>query len=184
MRGSALPGAIMLLAMADSVAGATGPQATPGRPAAKSEGADFKVVVWFRRDRPLDTFKYQVYDLRKGQYTAAVDAWVEHLRTKYTAYDVKIHEVDLASEEGATEMLKVGSVIKRELMAAAALEGVVIGYGVPGFHLPPITPGTGLAVPARSRQPATQGATLDRSSYSNPPGPSFPFPMPYPRPHP
>ena len=88
---------------------------------------DFKVVVWYSRDRPLDTFKYQVYDVRKGEYTPAVDAWIQLMRTKYTSYDVALREVDLADEQGKTEMLKVGSVIKRELIAAAALEGIVVG---------------------------------------------------------
>ncbi|MGZ3415554.1 MAG: hypothetical protein ACXVAT_17180, partial [Isosphaeraceae bacterium] len=96
MRCPSVPGLIALLAIACSTAGAAG-------------HTDFKVVVWYRRDRPLDTFKYQVYDVRKGQYTPAVDAWIQLLRTKYPAYDVTIREVDLAREQGETESLKVGS---------------------------------------------------------------------------
>ncbi len=171
MRCPLVPALVVLLASVCSAAGAAG-------------HTDFKVVLWYRRDRPLDTFKYQVYDLRKGQYTPAVDAWVQLMRTKYTAYHVTMRDVDLEDEQGETESLKVGSVIKRELMAAAALEGVVIGYGVPGFQVPTNAPRTGLAAPARTSQPAPRGATLGSSSYLNPPGPSFPFPMPYPRPHP
>ena len=84
MRLTSVPGLIVLLAIAGSSAVASGPQAAPPvQPAATSEHADFKVVIWYRRDRPLDTFKYQVYDLRKGQYTPAVDAWVQLMRTKY-----------------------------------------------------------------------------------------------------
>ena len=45
-----------------------------------SPRVDFKVVVWYRRDRPLETFKYQIYDLRKGEYTPAVDDWLELMR--------------------------------------------------------------------------------------------------------
>lgn len=185
MRCTSVPGLIVLLAIAGSSAGATGPQASPpGRRAATSGHTDFKVVIWYRRDRPLDTFKYQVYDVRLGQYTPAVDAWVQLLRTKYTTYDVTIREVDLAREQGGTESLKVGSVIKRELLAAAAREGIVIGNAVPGLQAPTIAPRTGLAPPARISQPAPQGRALGGSSYLNPPGPTFPFPMPYPRPHP
>jgi hypothetical protein len=185
MRCPSVPGLIVLLAIACSTAGASGPQANPpGRPAATPGHTDFKVVVWYRRDRPLDTFKYQVYDVRKGQYTPAVDVWIQLLRTKYPAYDVMIREVDPAREQGETESLKVGSVIKRELLAAAALEGIVIGDTVPRLQLRTIAPRTGLAAPARISQPAPQGATLGGSSYLNPPWPSFPFPMPYPRPHP
>jgi hypothetical protein len=176
---------IVFLAIACSTAGAAGPQANaPGATVATPRLTDFKVVLWYRRDRPLDTFKYQIYDLRKGQYTPAFDAWVQLLRTKYTAYHVTVRDVVLEDETGETEMLKVGAVVKRELMAAAALEGVVVGYGVPGFQLPAIAPRTDLAAPSRISQPATPGAAFGRSSYLNPPWPSFPFPMPYPKPHP
>ncbi len=172
MRCPVLPALVVLLASACSAAGAAG---LP----------DFRVVLWYRRDRPLAPFIYPFYDLRKGQYTPAVNAWVHLMRTKYTAYQVVLRDVNLEDEKGETEILKVGAVVKRELMAAAALEGVVIGYGVPGFHLPTITPTNSLSVPARINQPAAPGATVDRSSYLNPPGgTSFPFPMPYPRPHP
>ncbi len=132
---------VVLLAIASSSAIAAGPQAgLLDRPKATSKHADFKVVVWYRLDRPLDTFKYQVYDLRKGQYTAAVDAWIELMRTKYPGYYLAIRDVRLGHEQGDTEMLKVGAVVKRELMAVAALEGVVVGYGVPRYQVPTISP--------------------------------------------
>ena len=181
-----MPGLIVLLAIVCSSAGATGPQTSPaGRPAATPNHTDFKVVVWYRSDGPLETFKYQVYDLRKGQYTPAVDAWVQLMHTKYTAYHVASREVDLAHEKGETEMLKVGSVVKRELMAAAALEGIVIGDAVPGFQGSTITPRTGLpASPGMIGRPTPLGSSFRGSNELNPPGPSFPFPVPYPRPHP
>ena len=62
------------------------------------------------------------------------------LRTKYPAYDITSREVDLAREQGETESLKVGSVIKSELMAAAALGGIVIGDTVPGLQVRTIAP--------------------------------------------
>src|SRR5690242_16769928 len=103
----------------------------PSRPAGSVPPSpariDFKVVTWFRRDEPLATFKYQIYDVRKGEYTPAVDAWLELMRTKHPAYEVTVRNVDLAREKGQTEMLKVGSVIKRELAAVAGLEGVFVG---------------------------------------------------------
>ena len=186
MRCPSVPGLIALLAIECSTADATGPQANPpGRPVATPGHTDFKVVVWYRRDRPLETFKYQVYDVRKGQYTPVVDAWIQLLRTKYPAYDVTIREVDLAREQGETESLKVGSVIKRELMAAAALAGIVIGDTVPGLQVRTIAPRTGLpAAPGMIGRPAPLGASFRGSNELNPPGPSFPVPVPYPRPHP
>src|SRR5262245_42775378 len=45
--------------------------------------ADFVVLVWYRRNDPLGTFQYQVYDVRKREYTEAVDTWVREIRTKY-----------------------------------------------------------------------------------------------------
>jgi hypothetical protein len=148
---------------------------------------DFKVITWFRRDQPLATFKYQVYDTRKGEYTPAVDAWLELMRTKHPGYEVTVRNVDLTCEKGQTEMLKVGSVIKRELAAVAGLEGVFVGDGiVPGLNrLPAYTtrPGTSTAPPGLFR-PGPLGPRLDRSLYANPPSYGFPFPVPYPRPHP
>lgn len=186
MRCTSVPGLIALLAIACSTAGATGPQANPpGRPAATPGHTDFKVVVWYRRDRPLDTFKYQVYDVRKDQYTPTVDAWLQVLRTKYPAYDVTIREVDLAREQGETESLKVGSVIKRELLAAAALEGIVIGDTVPGLQVRSAAPRAGLSTaPGMIGRPAALGSSFRGSNDLNPPGPSFPVPVPFPRPHP
>ena len=148
---------------------------------------DFKVITWFRRDQPLATFKYQIYDVRKGEYTPAVDAWLELMRTKHPAYEVTVRNVDLAREKGQTEMLKVGSVIKRELAAVAGLEGVFVGEGIASglSRLPTFTPGLGssTARPGLFR-PGPPGPRIDRSLYANPPSSGFPFPVPYPRPHP
>jgi hypothetical protein len=107
------------------------------------------------------------------------------MRSKYRTYDVITREVDLSREQGATEPLKVGAVIKRELLAAAALEGVFLGE-------------PGLAVSSRPQGPqpgrrASAGlpsgpTPLRRSAPGamdlGPPAPSFPVPVPYPRPHP
>jgi len=186
MRSALVPGLILLMTSAGAARGIAAPQVnSPGRPAAASGQTDFKVVVWYRRDRPLDTFKYQIYDVRKGQYTPAVDAWLQLLRTRYPAYDVSIREVDLTRAQGATESLKVGSVIKRELLAAAALEGIVIGDGLPGLQVRSVAPRTGLpAARGTIGRPALPGSSLRGSNDLNPPGPSFPVPVPYPRPHP
>ena len=99
-----LPLLCLLGASAAAVAFDDPPATAPVQP-------DVKIAVWYRRDRPLDTFKYQVYDLRKGEYTRAVDDWLTFLRTRYPAYQVHIRDVVLAREKGATEALRVGSVI-------------------------------------------------------------------------
>lgn len=163
----------------------------PSRPAGSVSTSpariDYKVITWFRRDQPLATFKYQIYDVRKGEYSPAVDAWLELMRTKHAGYEVTVRNVDLAREKGQTEMLKVGSVIRRELAAAAGLEGIFVGDGTAtGLNrLPTFMPGLGppTARPERNR-PEPVGPRIDRSLYANPPTHGYPFPVPYPRPHP
>ena len=96
-------------------------------PAGRTAHADFKVLVWYRYNDSIGTFKYEIYDLRKGEYTAKVDDWVKEVQTKHPAYYAVVREVDLTREQGETDLLKVGSVISRELVVAAALAGIVIG---------------------------------------------------------
>jgi hypothetical protein len=148
---------------------------------------DYKVITWFRRDQPLATFKYQFYDVRNGEYTPAVDTWLELMRTKHPAYVVTVRHVDITREKGQTEMLKVGSVIKRELAAVAGLEGVFVGDGTAAgiSRLPAFTPSLGSSTaPKGLFRPGPMGPRIDRSLYANPPSSGFPFPVPYPRPHP
>jgi hypothetical protein len=180
------------LGLLATVAGASDQASAPraesqAPPSATSHGADFVVAIWYRRDQPLDTFKYQVYDLRKGQYSKAVDDWLALMRAKYTTYVVIVRTVNLDDELGQTESLKVGSVIKRELLAAAALQGVFLGKegsaGLPRSFLP--WPGVQPApVPTLRPSPVRAGLPGAGVRNLNPPGPSFPVPMPYPRPHP
>jgi len=70
-------------------------EAAGGSQRGQAATADFKVLVWYRRDDALGTFKYQVYDLRKGEYSAAVDAWIKDIPAKYPAYIVLVRDVDL-----------------------------------------------------------------------------------------
>ena len=164
--------------------GAPGRSAEAGDPPAPAAvQADFRVVVWYRRDRPLDTFRYQAYDLRKGEYSRAVDDWLVLLKTRYPAYEVHIRDVVLAREKGATEALRLGSVIHRELLAAAAMEGIFLGEPLPRLA----SPRPGFTLPAAPRLPGASAFPTIGSSGAvdlNPPRPSFPVPVPYPRPHP
>jgi hypothetical protein len=183
------PAVAVLMLMAAIMSAATGAaEAGPGeagrgpRPAAAPgldlKGVDYVVLIWYRRDDPLGTFQHQTYDVREGQYTPAVDAWLREMRERHPRYVVRVHRVDLDRERGATEQLKVGSVIHRELLLTAAQAGIVVGAPMP------IGPGLSAAQgrAPRTFQPAMPGAN-DRS-YLNPSPPSFPVPMPYPRPHP
>ena len=159
-------------------------EAAQGRrnpPAARSDlaRADYVVVVWFRKDNPIGTFEYEFYNVRAGEYTPAVDEWLGMMREKFTRYEVHVRPVDLSREQGATDKLKVGAVIRRELLVAAARSGVVVGA--------PMRIGPG---PYASEQPASRlNPTMSMpgaggASNLNLPGFTTPFPVPYPRPHP
>ncbi len=133
--------------------------------------ADFVILIWYRRNDPLGTFQHQTYDVRKGEYITAVDGWIRDMETKYPSYLVRVRSVDLSRQLGETEKLKVGSVIYRELMIAAADSGVFLAAPVrigPG-------PNAGQGKPPRdSRMPAP-----DRS-YLNPDPARYPINV-YPR---
>jgi hypothetical protein len=110
----------------------------PGQVAARSllaitlqaaKAADFKVLVWYRKTDSLGTFKFEIYDQRKGEYTPQVDDWIKNVQTNYPAYYVVVRDVDLKREKGATDLLRVGKVINRELVVAASLAGIAIGTG-------------------------------------------------------
>lgn len=141
--------------------------------------ADFKVLVWYRRADPLATFKYQVYDLRKGEFTPAVAAWIKTVDAEYPTYTAFTREVYLNAENGKTDALKVGSVLKRELTVAAALSGVILGSPINNRDRPFESLRSSNA--SISRQ--TGSLPNDRSFLNTSPAP-FPVPMPYPRPHP
>jgi hypothetical protein len=147
-----------------------------GRGAAR---ADFVVLIWYRRADALGTFQYQTYDVRKDEYTGAVDDWIKLMREKHPAYLVRVRAVDLRRERGETETLKVGSVIYRELLIAAAESGVVLGAPMQ------IGPGPYAAQRPSSRARVwteTPGAGGIRDL--NPVGGTSPFPFPYMRPRP
>jgi hypothetical protein len=188
MAHSGLLNLTLLVLAIPTAAGATdfGPgQATalPPAPHAAQDlarKADFKVLVWYRRNDPLGTFKYEIYDLRRGQNIREIDAWLAKMRTEYPAYVVIVHDVDLEREHGATESLKVGSVVQRELLIAAGMAGIVVGGGLnPGLGQRPGLSAT-TSAPARSALRPTRLPELDRS-FLNPNPTSFPVPAPYPR---
>jgi hypothetical protein len=142
---------------------------------------DFKVVFWYRRSRPIETFQYQVYDVRKGEYTQAVIDWQEMMRARFPGYEVAVRDVSLEREKGPNEARKVGAVVHRELLAVAAEQGVFAGPFGPAA--------TGLRIDRSPAVAAGIGPARVVPPYSPLLGPpalpmGFPVPMPYPRPHP
>ena len=81
------------------------------------------MIVWYRLSDPLGTFKFEIYDVRKGEYTAEVDAWIKDMRAKFPSHYFAVRDVDLTREKGATDLFKVGKVIDREVAIATALSG-------------------------------------------------------------
>ncbi len=162
----------------------------PGEAAARQvsplpgTSADYKVAVWYQKSDPIATFKYEVYDVRKGQYTPKVDEWFKEVRTKYPGYFVTIRDVYLAREKGDTDLLKVGSVITRDLVVAAALAGIDLEPG-PSTQLSPFI-GFGQGAhgvdvrggKAPSGVPSSIGS--DRSFLTRPGSSMYPVPVPIP----
>ena len=62
--------------------------------------------MWYRRADPLVTFNYQVYNLRKGEFTPAVEAWMSEVHGKYPAYTAFTRDVNLNAEKGNTDALR------------------------------------------------------------------------------
>ncbi len=138
--------------------------------------ADVRLVFWYERARPLDTFKFQSYDLRKKQFTPEVERWMVLMKRKYPGYDVYTREIDLSQEHGATDNLKIGSAITREFLSFGALHGASFaGYSGPSPNILSGTkPSTFHTIPRVGNGPL---------GLSAPPA-LYPVPMPYPRPHP
>src|SRR4051794_14611257 len=85
--------------------------------APQAAGADFRVAYWFDRGRPLETFKFQPYDLRKKEFTPDVERWLRMMQDKYPGYEAYTRDVDLSRLKGGTDKLKVGSAITGEFLA-------------------------------------------------------------------
>src|SRR5512135_165592 len=159
---------------------------------------DLRIAFWFRRNDPLNTFQFQAYDIRKGEYNpAVVEAWLTRIRRDFPAYKAYVKDVRLAPGEEARR--KVAATIIDEHIATGGpytglgLHGIqdrifggAIGslYHPQGLGLtseaPRLSGGPGSARPLRSPPEVGGGGS---GAFSPPSYPS-PVPYPYPRPHP
>jgi hypothetical protein len=138
---------------------------------ASANKPDFKVVFWFDGG----VLRHQAYDLRKGQYTSAVDEWVSGIRFDPSGYALPGHlatvrEVVLAREQGATDSEKLVAAIRR---AAAQIQD----SSAPRLRA---VPWPTAAMPRRQ----VRARPLYSRAVVAPPAMPFPQPYPYPRPHP
>lgn len=163
--------------------------AVPPRTPEKARVPDFKVVFWFDRTG----LRRQVYDVRKGQYTQAVDDWVNRVEYDASGFVLPGHlatvrPVFLDPASAKPESQQLAEAIARH-------EQRILGRGgSSSASLGPVyrpVPRVTTDRPARSRldgRPRLGGAASLRPDFgnlpANSPGPLFPQPVPYPRPHP
>jgi hypothetical protein len=167
---------MVFLALLGALAVADTPPDSPSGP------PDFQVAFWYQRRDPLNTFSFQVYDVRKGEYNpVAVAAWLGRMAREYPGYKAYVHEVRVSP--GEEPRRKVASVIIAEHILTGGPNGGFGLHSVPGVFSRGLDFGfmgqAPISRPFRSL-PAVGGSppTLPTIPYS------FPFPYPYPRPHP
>jgi hypothetical protein len=166
------------------------PTAAQGRFA--PAGPDFKVVFWFDGATP----RHLVYDVRKGQFTKAVEDWVRrHQQQPIDEFGFVdsgamaiVRDISLEDEPGRTDREKLEAGVARASRALYAADPADLSRLLQGYARDSRfarKPQDGVA--RRSARPLPgdgPGQSGDRS-YLNRPQPSpFPVPYPYPRPHP
>jgi hypothetical protein len=195
---------IVLLLLASSRAEA---QATAAPPASADPAArppDYKIAYWYRRSDPLNTFRFRAYDLRKGQYTAAVDRWLQTMQADHPDYAAYVKDLRLKPDSVEGEGKQIATAILQENIAQGGPNGgtgVRDLYGIYGGGLNRLlSPGLGPARPLPGRDDGvslySRGYGFIKSPGANRP-PGFlaspyqgsqgipgPFPFPYVRPHP
>lgn len=147
------------------------PSAAASAPLPVVSHPNYKIVYWFDPRRPLDTFRHQEYDVRKGQFRPEVQRWVAETRKAFPSFDVYIRDVDLSQFRGNTEAHKIGAAVISEFTAVAASHG----YDLSVAPSPRVN--------SRPMPLTTYDSTIVLPRAVAPP-PSSPFPEPYPRPHP
>ena len=161
------------------------PAIARARPAGATR-ADFKIVYWYDRKRPLDTFHHQAYDLRKGEFTPGVESWLAMMKRDFPDYAAYARPLALSAQEGENDNYKIGDAVVQEFLVIAAQSGINLGGYVPRSpsssptYRAPLSsypPGSGSFTPRPFRGVGSQSPT----SVSPP---LTPFPIPYPRPHP
>jgi hypothetical protein len=165
----------------------------PAAAAPSPEPPDFKIAFWFRRNDPLNTFQFQAYDVRKGEYNpVVVEAWLDRIGRDFPGYIAYVKDVRIAPGEAARQ--KVAATIIDEHIATGR---PYTGLGLHGIHdrifgsaIGPLYHAQGLGL--TSEAPRFVGGpgfahsprSLPGVGAYSPPSYLFPVPYPYPRPHP
>jgi hypothetical protein len=167
----------------------------PGQP---PPPPDYKIAFWYRRADPFSSMRHQAYDVRKGEYTAAVADWLRTMHSTRPDYDAYLVEFRLDPLSPDRDKKQLATVILNEYLVRGGPYG---GYGVRDRHgiygaagLPlSYSPAFATGPPSQSDASAyvrgygfvSQPGANRTPSYAQPPG-GYPMPMPYPyvRPHP
>jgi hypothetical protein len=161
-----------------------------GAPGAALAG-QFKVLVWYDSERPFDSLRYRAYEVARGQYTKAVDDWLDLVRRSYPRYTALVLDVTAGDREPAAAIAAAVDDLKYT-MAQSILRGYAGREGGPSRYAAgyagvesPRRPGAGPgSTPFRNVVPRSfSGLGASGSMPSRPPY-LFPNPFPYPRPHP
>jgi hypothetical protein len=151
----------------------------------------YKLVLWYHRARPFDSFQYRAYNVTRGQYTKAVDDWMALMNREFPRYAVAVRELTLTEGEAARKLAAAVEDEKLKL-AQRILQKYAIGdgrrpsgyqSGYLGIGTPPGAERkanqTPFEHPIPNRFPPLGSARMTPS-----PGYLYPNPWPYPRPHP
>src|SRR5437867_2934717 len=95
-------GRVLVLVLALLLAADRAPGQAPSAPP-PAAAADYKIAFWYHRSDPLNTFHYQVYDLRQGQYTGAVEDWLRTMQANHPDYAAYVKDLRLKPDSGQTE---------------------------------------------------------------------------------
>jgi hypothetical protein len=68
----------------------------------------YKLLIWYDRSRPFDSFQYRAYNVTRGQYTKAVDDWMVLVRREFPRYTVAVRELTIAAGDPAKKKNRCG----------------------------------------------------------------------------
>jgi hypothetical protein len=168
------------------------PRAADEKATPSPKTPDFKVVFWYQKGQ----LKHQAYDVRKGQYTKAVDDWVNRVYYDSSGLYVVpgpmafVRDVYLANEKGDTEQAKLAAAIAAiaERVAARDRQAVADRIYTRGYLGPAANVSFAIErdrmIRTQSLSPIQIQPSPGSGGYSVAPAPGFPFPYPIGRPHP
>lgn len=142
---------------------------------------DFKLVCWFKRSNPVNTFQCMPYNVGKGQYTAKVDEWLEMMHEHFPNYRAYVKPVWISTKEHVDVEETLAGVIRHERMMAG---GEDVDYIPQNSTILSASVGYEPSATQANRGSMTiPGSGGGAAAYVPQPYP-FPNPFPYTRPHP